>query len=51
MTEEHNALEENTTWELVNPPPNRKVLKGKWVYKIKRGPNRDIPHHKARWVC
>jgi hypothetical protein len=36
--------------ELVNPPPNRKVLKGKWVYKIKRGPTGDILRHKARWV-
>ena len=32
-------------------PPNRKVLRGRWVYKTKLKPNRTINKHKARWVA
>lgn len=28
--------EENKTWELVNPPDNRKLLTTEWVFKTKR---------------
>ena len=27
-----------------------KVFKGKWVFKIKRGPKGEILRYKARWV-
>ena len=30
------SLIESSTWTLVHPPPNRTVLKGKWVFKYKR---------------
>jgi hypothetical protein len=30
------SLTENNTWTLVDPPPNRTILKGKWVFKYKR---------------
>ena len=52
MTDEFDSLIENHTWELVPPPSGyqKKVLRGKWVYKIKRGANGEITRYKARWV-
>ncbi len=50
MEDENNSLLTNETWTLVNPPRDRRVLRGKWVYKIKRGGHGEILRHKARWV-
>ena len=50
MRQELNELQNQKTWELVELPPNRKVLKGRWVYKIKNPPNKT-PVYKARWVA
>jgi hypothetical protein len=49
--DEMDSLVSNNTWTLVDPPPNRKVLKGKWVFKYKRGPLGEVIRHKARWVA
>ena len=35
MHEEIEALHKNKTWELVPQPRGRKVIRNKWVYKIK----------------
>ena len=35
MKEEFHSLQKNDTWELVNLPPGRKLVKCKWVYKTK----------------
>lgn len=51
MDEEHNSLIENDTFEYVPRPANRKVLKSRWVYKRKRGPDGKVKRHKSRWVC
>jgi Reverse transcriptase (RNA-dependent DNA polymerase)/gag-polypeptide of LTR copia-type len=48
--EEYCSLEENGTWTLVDAPKDRKVLRGKWVFKLKRGANGEVIRHKARWV-
>ena len=50
MTEEVDSLYQNKTWELVDPPANRRILSGKWVFKLKRGPNGEVIRHKCRWV-
>jgi hypothetical protein len=50
IKQELTSLVSNKTWVLVPRPSNRKVLGGKWVYKLKRGPNREILRYKARWV-
>ena len=50
MKDEHKSLLDNIMWILVDLPPNRRVLWGKWVYKLKRGPNGEILRYKARWV-
>ena len=35
MKEEFHSLQKNDTWELVNLPPGRKLVKCKWVFKTK----------------
>jgi hypothetical protein len=50
MKDELNSLTKNGTWEFVNKPKDRSALRGKWVYKLKRGPNGEVVRHKARLV-
>ncbi|KAJ5473962.1 hypothetical protein N7475_003528 [Penicillium sp. IBT 31633x] len=50
MLDEVNSLNQNKTWELVDPPKNRRILSGKWVYKLKRGPHGEVIRYKSRWV-
>jgi hypothetical protein len=42
--------DKNGTWELVDMQPGMNVLSGKWVFRIKRGPDGNITRFKARWV-
>ena len=35
MKEEFNSLQKNNTWELVDLPPRRKLVKCKWFFKTK----------------
>lgn len=48
--EEYDSLIENKTWTLQDLPSDRVALKGRWVFKYKRGPNGRIIRYKARWV-
>lgn len=50
MIEENESLKTNQTWDLVPRPSDRKVLRGKWVYRLKRGALGEILRYKARWV-
>ena len=47
MLEEMKAIEENKTWELVDPPPGCHLIGLKWVYKVKRDEHGAIDKHKA----
>jgi hypothetical protein len=49
MNRELKVLEENDTWKVVPKPQKARVLRGKWVYKIKRPADKPI-RYKARWV-
>lgn len=51
MQEQYDALVENHTWDIVYIPKDQKVLKGKWVFKIKRSNEGTISRYKARWVA
>jgi hypothetical protein len=35
MMEEMMSIKENDTWSLVDLPPGRKLIKVKWVFKVK----------------
>ena len=50
MQSEWDSLKNNKTWKLVYPPPNRSVLKGRWVFKKKLGVDGKVVRYKARWV-
>ena len=43
-------LENQDTWTLVEPSKDRKILKGKWIYKTKLNSEGKIERYKARWV-
>ena len=51
MLEKMKAIEENETWELVNPPPGCRSIGLKWVYKVKQDEHGAIVKHKARLVA
>ena len=44
-------LQKNDTWELVNLPPGRKLVKCKWVYKTKFAVDGSPLKYKARLVA
>lgn len=50
MQAEITELEAQNTWDLVDLPPNRTALGGRWVYKLKTSLNNAIIRYKARWV-
>lgn len=51
MDEEIRALEKNETWSLVTKPKGARLIKTKWVYKIKLNPNGTVERYKARLVA
>ena len=48
---EFDALMENRTWSLCPRPPDKHVVRNKWVFKIKRHPDGSIECYKARLVA
>lgn len=51
MDEEYNSLMTNNTWDLVPLPKDKKLVKCKWVYRTKYGPDGSIDKHKAILVA
>jgi len=49
MLEEMTAVEENLTWELVDPPAGCRPIGLKWVFKVKRNERGEVVRHKA-WL-
>lgn len=50
MEEEYQSLISQRVFSLVRRPKGAKVLKGRWVYKIKLGPLNEVLRRKARFV-
>ncbi|KAH0609220.1 uncharacterized protein H6S33_001448 [Morchella sextelata] len=48
---EKDALDKAHTWDIVNRPSNRAVVKGKWVFKVKHNADGTIERYKARYVA
>jgi hypothetical protein len=40
----------NEIWTLINLFKNRRVLRDKWIYKIKKEEHDEILRYKTRWV-
>ncbi|MCI00073.1 hypothetical protein A2U01_0021089, partial [Trifolium medium] len=51
MAIELKALEENGTWDLTLPPPGKKIVGCRWVYKVKYKASGEIEKYKARLVA
>ncbi|GAA0159061.1 transmembrane signal receptor [Lithospermum erythrorhizon] len=45
-----NSLNKNHTFTLVKKQDNFKVLKNRWIYKLKIDPSTNVPRYKARLV-
>ena len=51
MLDEMKTIEENETWELVDPHLGYRSISLKWVYKVKWDKLGTIVKHKARLVA
>jgi hypothetical protein len=51
MLKEMAAIQENHTWELVDPPIGCRPIGLKWVYKVKRDEKGNVVRYKARLVA
>ena len=51
MASEISDLNRLKTWDLVDLPKDRTVIKGRWVYKTKRDPYGKLLKFKSRWVA
>eukprot|EP00253_Pinus_taeda_P009330 PITA_09330 len=51
MNEEYRSLLANNTWDLVPLPKGRKLVRCKWVYRTKYGPDGKVNKHKAQLVA
>lgn len=51
IKDEYKSLMENNTWTLTELPKDRKTIKCKWTFKIKRDHNGNIERFKARLVA
>lgn len=51
MDAEIEAIERNNTWELIEMPPEGKVIGVKWIYKTKLNEKGEVDKYKARLVA
>ena len=51
MNEEYHSLLANDTRDLIPLPKGRKIVRCRWVYKKKFGPDGKVDRHKARLVA
>ncbi|KAE8253050.1 hypothetical protein A4X03_0g6001 [Tilletia caries] len=51
MDDEYRSLIEMGTWELCHPPPGRKLIGCRWVYKVKTDPEGRAIRKKSRLVA
>uniref|UniRef100_A0A1X7VWV5 Reverse transcriptase Ty1/copia-type domain-containing protein n=1 Tax=Amphimedon queenslandica TaxID=400682 RepID=A0A1X7VWV5_AMPQE len=51
MDAEYRSLMSNDVWELTEPPEDCNIVKSKWVFKLKVGPNGLIEWYKARLLA
>lgn len=51
MEREMESLHSNEVWELVEPPPDRKIVGSKWIFKRKVDADGAVTRYKARLVA
>ena len=50
MLREMESLKKNKTWVLERAPNGRRVITGRWVFRLKKDRFGNIQKYKARWV-
>ena len=50
MQDEYDALIENGTWYLVDPPSDCNIISSRWTYKVKRDEKGDVDRFRCRVV-
>ncbi len=45
MQEKFQSLLKNQTWTLTTAPTHRKVFRGKWTFKLKRGAKGEVTRY------
>ena len=48
---EYDSQIAQSTFTITTLPYDHKVIKGKWVFKLKENPDGSIERYKARWVA
>ncbi|GKA18971.1 retrotransposon protein, putative, ty1-copia subclass [Tanacetum coccineum] len=51
MDEEMNSMKVNEVWIKVDPPPNAKIVRSKWLFKKKTNMDGEVHTYKARLVA
>lgn len=51
MKMEYDSLIQKNTWTLVKLPKDQKLIKNKWIFRLKTKPNGSIDRFKARLVA
>ena len=51
MDEELQSLTENDVWDVVPKPAGRKVVDGRWVFRVKGNAQGELERFKARYVA
>ncbi|GKG31383.1 retrovirus-related pol polyprotein from transposon TNT 1-94, partial [Tanacetum coccineum] len=51
MLKEIEAIEKNSTWELVDAPAHKNIVGLKWLFRTKYNADESIQKHKARLVA
>lgn len=51
MDEELQSLQENHVWDVVSRPKDRRIVGGKWVFKVKGNEHGELDRFKARYVA
>jgi hypothetical protein len=51
MHDEYNSLLENQTWDLVQLPPRRKLVRCIWFYRTKSAMDGQVSRYKAKLVA
>lgn len=49
--DEYESLIQNSTWTVCELPPDRKAIRGKWIFTFKPGYKQVAPRFKARFVA
>ena len=51
MNEEMEALQKNSTWELIPHPEGKKTVRCRWIFTVKLNSDGSINRYKARLVA